>query len=269
MGHPNHRQDPENGTDTEAQAQSSPPPDPSLAQTSEPSVQPLCPRSDEESMPIHSAISGARAVLFDFDFTLADSSVGIITCVNYALMKMGLTEASTEDIVKTIGLYLPEALIVLKGEDYRPRGDEFLRHFTRKADDVMVEGTFFLPGADKVLTVLAERGYRTGIVSTKYRYRIETMLECQGLRGAVEIIVGGEDVTHHKPSPEGLLKMAERLGVPTASCVYVGDNEVDARAAQLAEMPFIGVLSGTTSSDTFKSYPNRDVIGSVADIVQG
>ena len=41
---------------------------------------------------IHPAVADAEAVLFDFDFTLADSSAGIITCINYALSKPESTE---------------------------------------------------------------------------------------------------------------------------------------------------------------------------------
>ena len=100
--------------------------------------------SSTRSNVVHPAIADSDAVLFDFDFTLADSSSGIITCINYALSEMGLGESSTEDIIKTIGLYIPEALVVLKGEKFRPRGQEFMDHFTHKADEVMVEGTFFL-----------------------------------------------------------------------------------------------------------------------------
>jgi phosphoglycolate phosphatase-like HAD superfamily hydrolase len=33
----------------------------------------------------------SRAVLFDFDFTLADSSRGIIECVEHALAHLGLS----------------------------------------------------------------------------------------------------------------------------------------------------------------------------------
>ena len=69
---------------------------------------------------IHPAVADAEAVLFDFDFTLADSSAGIITCINYALSKMGLGESSTEDINKTVGLYLPEALVSLKANGSGP-----------------------------------------------------------------------------------------------------------------------------------------------------
>ena len=41
-------------------------------------------------------MSGARgrAVIFDFDYTLADSSSGVIACANYALAAMGLPAAA-------------------------------------------------------------------------------------------------------------------------------------------------------------------------------
>ena len=217
---------------------------------------------------IHPAVVNAEAILFDFDFTLADSSSGIITCINYALSEMGLGESSTDDIIKTVGLYLPEALVVLKGKQYRPRGQEFLRYFTHKADEVMVEGTFFLPGAENVLNTLHGLGYRLAIVSTKYRFRIETILERDGLQDYVEVVVGGEDVTHHKPHPEGLLKAADRLGLPVERCVYVGDSEVDASAAKSAGVPFMPVRTGATPLEIFDAYPRVALLESVADLVR-
>ena len=217
---------------------------------------------------VHSSVDGMDAVLFDFDFTLADSSAGIITCINYALSEMGLGESSTEDIIKTVGLYIPEALVVLKGEQYRPRGDECMRLFTHKADDVMVKDTFLLPGAANVLGTLSQLGYRLAIVSTKYRYRIETVLERDGLLDTVEVVIGGEDVTDHKPHPEGLLKASARLGLPVEKCIYMGDNEVDARAAQSARMSFIAVRTGSTPVRTFDAYPREALLGSVADILR-
>ena len=223
--------------------------------------------SNDSQVTVHAAVHGADAVLFDFDFTLADSSAGIITCVNYALSEMGLGESSTDDIIKTVGLYLPEALVALKGEEYRPRGEEFLSLFTYKADEVMVEGTFFLPGAECVLRSLSRLGYRLAIVSTKYRYRIETVLKRDGLRDTVETIIGGEDVTNHKPHPEGLFKAADQLGLPIERCVYLGDNEVDARAAQSAGMSFVAVRTGATPVETFYAYPRAAVLESVADIL--
>lgn len=217
---------------------------------------------------IHPAVVDADAVLFDFDFTLADSSAGIITCMNYALTEMGFGESSTEDIIKTIGLYIPEALVVLKGEQYRPLGQEFMKLFTHKADEVMVRDTYFLPGAKGALKTLHALGFRLGIVSTKFRFRIETVLERDGLLDTVELIIGGEDVTNHKPHPESLLKATKRLGLPVERCVYVGDNEVDASAARAAGVKYVAVKTGSTPVEIFDSYPRVAMLESVADIIR-
>ncbi len=60
-----------------------------------------------------------------------------------------------------------------------------------------------------------------------------------GLRFAP--IVGMEDVTAHKPAPEGLLKItAEARGRKTW---YIGDTVDDARCARDAAVPFIGIAA--------------------------
>ena len=131
----------------------------------------------------------------------------------------------------------------------------------------MIEGTYLYPGAARVITRLDRLGYLVGIVSTKYRYRIESMMERDGLLGCVDVIIGGEDVERHKPDPEGLIKAAERLGVAIEDCVYVGDSHVDAGAARSAGMPFVGVLTGTTTADTFMSYPSLAILPGIEGLI--
>ena len=217
---------------------------------------------------VHTSLLDAKAVLFDFDFTLADSSVGIITCINYGLTQLGLPEAPDDEIMKTIGLYIPEALVALVGEEYRPKGQEFFGYFTEKADEVMADGTNIFPAAGQVIPALAGLGYRVGIVSTKFRYRIEAMMEDAGLLDCVDVIIGGEDVTSHKPAPDGLIKAAKRLALAVEDCVYVGDSHVDAGAAQSAGMPFVAVLSGTTAAEVFYDYPNVAILPGIDGLVR-
>lgn len=216
---------------------------------------------------IHRAVADARAVLFDFDFTLADSSRGVVECVNYALSRLGFPAAPGDAIRRTIGLDLTTAFGMLAGEEWKPRGEEFLEHFKEKADEVMVASTFFLPGAGRVLEALHGSGYPVGIVSTKGRKRVEGALERDGLHSFVDVIVGSDDVPRYKPAPDGLIKAAGSMGIPTRECVYVGDSVVDAKAAEAAGMGFVAVLSGTTPEETFHSYPVRAALTGVAEIV--
>ncbi len=54
-------------------------------------------------------------------------------------------------------------------------------------------------------------------------------------------IVAMEDVAHHKPDPEGLLRIAEQCR--DSKLFYIGDTVDDARTARAARMPFIGVAA--------------------------
>jgi len=201
--------------------------------------------------------------VFDFDFTLADSSKPIIECVNYGLRGLGLREATHNAITRTIGLHLSETLVVLAGEDERPNADKFLMLFGERADQIMADNTLIFPGVSEVLGELKSQGYTLGIVSTKYRYRIEDILGRHGLLEYFDNIVGGEDVKRHKPAPDSLLLSLENLKVNRQEAMYVGDSITDAMTAQAANVDFVAVLSGATQSGEFDAYPNSTILAGV------
>jgi phosphoglycolate phosphatase len=196
-----------------------------------------------------------RAVLFDFDFTLGDSADAIVHCSRAAFVDMGLEPAEPRAIRRTIGLTLQDSFRVLTGgAEARPydQGDaaeEYTRRYVGHADQVMTAMTTVYPPAATVLATMRARGVATAIVSTKYRYRIESILAHVGLTGAVDFIVGGEDVSRHKPDPEGLRCALDGLGIDGASALYVGDHPVDGHAAARAGVRFVRVLTGEDFGD--------------------
>ena len=207
-----------------------------------------------------------KAVLFDFDYTLADSSVGVIDCVRHAQRRMGLDLSGQEEIRRTIGLPVPDILATLNGEAERPRSKEFGRLFLERADRVMAAGTVVFDAVPGVLEELHARGVACAIASTKYRYRIEGILHREGLRHLVGAVVGAEDVAEHKPDPSCLRLALERLGVETAESLYVGDSLPDAEAARRAEIRFVAVLSGTTRAPAFAPYAPLALLDGVAQL---
>jgi phosphoglycolate phosphatase len=190
-----------------------------------------------------------RAVLFDFDFTLGDSADAIVHCSRAAFADMSLPPAAPAAIRRTIGLTLQDSFRVLTGETGSTRADEYTRCYVAHADRVMTGMTTVYTAAVAVLATMRTRGVATAIVSTKYRYRIESILEHAGLAGAVDLIVGGEDVTRHKPDPEGLQRALAGLGIAVAHALYVGDHPVDGHAAARAGVGFVRVLTGEDVGD--------------------
>ena len=205
-------------------------------------------------------------IIFDFDYTLADSSRGVVDCIDYALRAMGLEAVSPEQARRTIGLSLPETLAQLAGEGSRGRGEEFARRFVERAEQVMVAGTVLFEPVPKVLPLLKARGLRLGIVSAKFRYRIQATLQRDGLLDLFDVIVGGEDVSKPKPDPEGALRAVERLGLRPAQCLYVGDSVVDAETARRAGIPFVAVLSGVTRLKDLAGHPIHACVQNLAQL---
>src|SRR5712692_1955154 len=137
-------------------------------------------------------VNAFQAVIFDFDYTLADSSAGIIACMNFAFERLGLPAVPAERICATIGLSLAETFATLAGPPYRGQTEAFIKLYIQRADEVMVDRTVLYDSVPRLAALLKRRGLRLGIVSTKYRHRIEAVLRRERVENAFDVIIGGE-----------------------------------------------------------------------------
>ena len=128
---------------------------------------------------------GFKTIIFDFDYTLADSSRGIIECTRYALETMNIATVPDDAVCRTIGMSLQDTFKVLTAIDDSAKAAEFSRLFISRADDVMVDSTELFECTDSVIRSLKELETCIGIVSTKYRHRIEAVLARDGLLDTV------------------------------------------------------------------------------------
>ncbi|MHA2180826.1 MAG: HAD family hydrolase [Promethearchaeota archaeon] len=211
-------------------------------------------------------IEDLRGIIFDFDFTLADSSKGVIECVNYAVKKLGFTEFSNEKIKKTIGLTLEKSFTSLVGKQHLDKAEKFKHYFIEKADEVMADFTILFKETPNTIKLLHKKGVKLGIVSTKFHYRIMNILRREGLLDFFDAIIGGEDVQEHKPDPRGLLGAINKLNLSISQVIYIGDSLTDAETAFRAGVSFVGVLSGVTPQNTFENYPVMQILKDISEI---
>ena len=209
-----------------------------------------------------------RAIIFDFDLTLADSTKGIIECVNFALERLNLPRADDERIKRTIGMSLEDTFLSLTGQTNNQDVSLFISNFVERADQVMVDLTSMFASVPATMERLIEMGFALGIVSTKFRYRIEEILARERLSSRFGVIIGGEDVAEHKPHPGGLTAAIARMQMDANDVLYVGDSTIDALTAERAKVPFIAVLSGATSKSEFDEVPKVAVIDDISALPQ-
>jgi phosphoglycolate phosphatase len=130
----------------------------------------------------------------------------------------------------------------------------------------MVNLTELYDSVPATVDALRQRGLRLGIVSTKYRRRINEVLKREALLDGFEVVIGGDDVEQHKPHPQGLFEAIERLECSPESTIYVGDSVVDAELAKRAGVPLVVVLSGVTPREHFNTYNPVAVLESINEL---
>ena len=178
-----------------------------------------------------------QTYLFDFDYTLADSSKGIVMCYRNVLERHHHTGISDEAIKRTIGKTLVESFSLLSEITDADTLEAYRKEYVKEADKYMTANTRLFPETSHVLATLKARGAKLGIISTKYRYRIMELLGHALPESTVDLIVGGEDVQTPKPSPEGVFIALEKLQTEKTDVLYVGDSTVDAETARY-ERPY-------------------------------
>ena len=183
-----------------------------------------------------------RAVLYDFDGTLADSTELIMRSWRHMMRAHHGTVPPDEEWLSGFGMTLEtqvarfarspeetEAMLRSYREFQRQHHDDMLRPF---------------PGAPETVAELARRGVRLAIVTSKHR---EGALRGMDLCGIVEhfpVIVTPEDVAHPKPHPEPVLHALDRLGVEPGEAVFVGDSPHDVAAGRAAGVRTAAALWG-------------------------
>ena len=204
--------------------------------------------------------------LFDFDYTLANAETGIVKCFKLLMQQEGYFISPDDEIKKTIGLPMIEAIRVLFKEDDDKLLHELKDKYTEFADIHMTPNTVLYPQTIPALRRIKESGAKTAIISSKTRRRIMQTLTRDNIADLVEFVIGSEDVKTHKPSPEGMFMAIERFGADKKDVLYIGDNVIDGEAAQNAGVDFAAVLTGNNVREDFFHLPHVKIMNTLAEL---
>jgi 2-phosphoglycolate phosphatase len=209
--------------------------------------------------------SSIRAVMFDFDGTLADSYPAISASVNHVRAQHGLAPLPIDDVRRFVGrgpAYLIEHTV--------PVGDVERNTAKYKAHhpSVMLSGTHLFPGVADALGVLKQRGYHLAVCSNKPRRFTVELMDYFKLGAIIDLIVGPEDVPRPKPAPDMLKKALRQLGVSSRAALYVGDMVVDIETARGASTAVWVVPTGSNDRATLEAGKPDRVLDNLGELVE-
>jgi 2-phosphoglycolate phosphatase len=207
-----------------------------------------------------------RAVLFDFDGTLADSYPAIAASVNHVRAAHGLPPLAEDEVRRHVG----RGPAYLLGHTV-PGGDvpADLVRYKQHHPSVMRQGTRLYPGVAEALAALQASGLRLGVCSNKPVAFTRQLLDDLGLAGRFDAVLGPEDVPRPKPAPDMLCAGLKRLDVTPAEALYVGDMTVDVQTARAAGVRVWVVPTGSDDRAALRAAGPDRLLDRFADLVPG
>jgi HAD superfamily hydrolase (TIGR01509 family) len=113
-----------------------------------------------------------------------------------------------------------------------------------------------LPGAIELMKSLKEHGVKMAVASSAPMENIQMVTHGLGISNCFLVIVWGREVAEGKPSPQGFLLAAKRLGTAPQGCVVIEDSVAGVIAAKKAGMKCLAVTN---------THPEKSLMG--ADLV--
>lgn len=180
-----------------------------------------------------------RAVIFDLDGTLMDTSREICTALGATLRHAGLPALDKPAVEAMIGkgvrVLVERALARVGANGVDIEG--FLDRFEAEYEAVVGTDSRLFPGALEGMRRLKAAGLPMGVVTNKPRLFTQKLLGQVGATPFLSAVVSGDDGFTRKPAPDMLLAACARMGTQPTATLMVGDSDNDIAAARAAGCP--------------------------------
>ena len=209
-----------------------------------------------------------KAILFDLDGTLTNTSLDICDNVNLAMRKFGYNEITVEEAKLFVG-YGAKRLIEssLKGAKC-DNLEEVIAFYNNSYNFCGSPRTYVYDGMTNLLKKLKEEGYKLAIISNKPQDG--TTEVCKTFFSEIEFdyVFGQREGIKTKPDRACVDITLAELGVKAEDAIFIGDSDVDAMTAINAGVDGICVLWGYRSKERLTSVGASVFVNTAEELYQ-
>jgi phosphoglycolate phosphatase len=211
-----------------------------------------------------------RAVVWDFDGTLASSLEGIAAAMQETLQAFGYAAPTTEQVRATVGLTLEESMRWLtRGESSEDQIPQLVAKYRSLHASLAAPLTTLFPGARAVLGILKERGVLSVVVSNKGRIGLKQLIDQLEIGAEIAIALSADDVLYRKPDGRLYTQHIAPLlhGLLSDEVLVVGDTESDLRFALDAGLKVCWAKYGYGDPEVCQALQPTHTIESIGQVV--
>lgn len=207
-----------------------------------------------------------KCVLFDMDGTLCNTWLDLARAVQAALTSFGFDPPADEDVLRFVGngsFKLIELALPADKKEYIVDVEKYFQQYYRSH---LTVHTLPYAGIEELLGKLKARGLKLGVVSNKSVAPLKEIAD-SFFPGIFDVVYGGSPEMPLKPAPDMIEAAMKRLNVTAAETLYVGDSDVDVRAAANARVGGVFCAWGFQSADKLLSSGAERVVFDPSEIL--
>ncbi len=202
-----------------------------------------------------------KGIIFDIDGTLTFTNRLIFDSFNHVTNKYLNKIFSDEEIIKLFG---PTEDVILKqlckGNYEAARKDYYKyyqeNHFIAQLYDGIRELIIDLKKDNLLLSIFTGKGRTSSLIT----------LDELGITDFFDLIVTGDDVENHKPSPEGINKFLEKFNLNPAEVLMIGDAPSDIIASKEAGVEIASVVWDSYSENEVRKLNSKNIFHTVNEL---
>jgi len=189
------------------------------------------------------------AIFFDFDGTLADTAPGIVATMRETFKRMGLALPAEEAMRATIGMPLDKALGLLGHLDETGE-KEAARTYHELFQEYELGALEIYPHVISTLSQLHAEGIRMAIVTSRDEFSLDLITKPRDMDRFFESRITGSSGLPHKPAPDLVLALLEKMNLKAEEVLVVGDTTFDIIMGNRAGCDTCAVTYGNHSRET-------------------
>ena len=210
-----------------------------------------------------------KAVLFDFDGTLAELNVDFTRMRRAVLDLMADYCPPPEMMEELYVLEMIEAGRDFISEHCPGREDHFFARAHELISTIETEGAReggLLPGTEDLFYELRERDIKTGVVTRNCRGAVMELFP--GIDSRCDAVITREGTPRVKPHPDHLLTALGLMETNPLSTAMVGDHPMDISVGKEVGAYTVGVLTGYAAADPLRQAGADLIIERAPDIIR-
>ena len=209
-------------------------------------------------------IDTSYAMLFDFDGTLMDTEKAVLDTLEEIFRRYRTKEEFTNEVkVEVLGPPLYDSIL-----KYFPEEDteKLVMEYRDYQKAHLNETVSIMKHAVELVDTLKKKGYKVGFVSTRRFDSMVHILDLFSLTSKFDVIIGADNVTKNKPSPEGILLACNKLNLEKS--VYVGDSVTDIQAGKAANSITVAYISNINKKNALLNETPDYITDDLLEILQ-